>query len=103
MMFECHVETYIDWTGFDKFDFQFIEFLSNPLLQIIVYCVTDQLSMIRSRRSALIFKFSVLIFLNSMSYSMSIEQNVSEEEIFKLQSMSNLIICNDRRFAVKTT
>ena len=40
-MFESYVETCIDWTSFDL---RFKDFLSNPQLKIIIYCVTDQRS-----------------------------------------------------------
>ena len=54
-----------------SFDAWFEDFLSNLLLKVIIYCVTGQSSITRSRRSVLNFKFSDLTFLRSMSCSMS--------------------------------
>ena len=69
-MFESHVVTSVDrWC----FDFGFYDFLSYLTWQTIIYCVKDQPSILRSRRSVLNFKLSVLTFSRSMSCSMSIE------------------------------
>ena len=84
-MFESHVEPCIDWTSFDS---RFEDFFSNLLLKIIIYCVTDQPSITRSRRSVLNFKFSVLTFPRLMGCSMSITQKLCEVKISQLQPMS---------------
>ena len=44
------VKTCIAWTSFD---FRFKDFFSDLHLKIVIYCVTDQLSIARSRRSVL--------------------------------------------------
>ena len=80
-MFESYVVTIIDKTSFD---FQFEDFLSNLLFEIIIYCVTDQPSIAQSQRSVLNFKFSVLTFLRSMSCPMSIEQKLCQVKYLTL-------------------
>ena len=79
-MFDSHVDS----------EFRFEDFLSNLPLKIIIYCITDPPSITLSRRSVLIFKFSVLTFLRSISRSTSIEQKMRKVKIFQLQSISNL-------------
>ena len=54
VMFESHVVLFED-------------FLSNLILKINIYCVTDNPSIIQSWRSVLKFKFSVLIFCLKLS------------------------------------
>ena len=76
-MLETQVETCIDWLSFN---FRFKYFLGNFQLKTIIYCITDQSSIRCFQRSALIFKFSDLTFLRSMSCSMSIEQELCEEK-----------------------
>ena len=56
-MFESHVVTSVDRMSFY---FRFEDFFSNLPLQTFIYCVTDQPSITRSRRSVLNFKLSVL-------------------------------------------
>ena len=95
---------HVDWvTSVDRssFDFRYEDFVSNLPLKTIICCVTDRLSITRSRRSVLNFKFSVLIFSRSMICSMSNEQKLCKVKIFQLQSMSNVIRCIDQRFAFK--
>ena len=99
-MFEGHAVTSVDRTSFN---FLFEVFFSNLPLQTFIYCVTDQPSITRSRRSVLNFKLSVLTFSRSMSCSMSIEQKLCEVKIFQLQSMSNAIRCINQRFAFKNS
>ena len=55
--------------------------------------------------SVLNFKFSLssFTFLRSLACFMSIEQKISEEKIFRLQSMSKAIICINQRFAIKNS
>ena len=55
--------TSIDRTGFDCW---FEDFLSNLPLKTIIYCVTDQPSITRSRGSVLNFNLFVLTFSRSM-------------------------------------
>ena len=99
-MFEGHAVTSVDRTSFN---FLFEVFFSNLPLQTFIYCVTDQPSITRSRRSVLNFKLSVLTFSRSMSCSMSIEQKLCEVKIFQLQSMLNAIRCIDQRSAFKNS
>ena len=71
--------------------------------QTIIYCVADQPSITRSRRSVLNLKFSILTFSRSMSCSMSHEQILCYVKIFQLQSMTSAIKCIDQRFAFKNS
>ena len=93
---ESHIHTRIDRTNFD---FRFDDFFSNLPLQTIIYCVTDQPSITRSRRTVLNFKFSVLTFLRSMSCSTIIEQKL----MFQLQSIFNSITCSNPRTTILHT
>ena len=51
-------------------------------MRVIIHFIADQLSIPRSRRSVLNFKFSALTHLRSMTYLMSIKQNMCEEKIY---------------------
>ena len=84
-----------------SFDAWFEDFLSNLLLKVIIYCVTGQPSITRSRRSVLNFKFSDLTFLRSLSCLMSIEQKLWYVKIFQLKSMSNAITCINKFLTVE--
>ena len=82
-----HLKTYIEWTSFE---FWSQDFFSNLLLKINIYCATDQPPITWSLRLVIIFKFSVLNFVRSMTCLMSIEQKLCEEKIFQLQSILNV-------------
>ena len=73
-MFESHVVTSVDKTSFDfrRNIFEQYSFVSIPLLRF--YCVNDQQSITRSRRSVLNFKLSVLTFSRLMSCQFSLFQ-----------------------------
>ena len=71
MSLQSHVETCIECASFD---FRFQDIWSNVLLKIIIYCITDQQSIIRSRRSVLNFKLSVFTFLRLMTCSSVLEE-----------------------------
>ena len=79
VMFEGHVVTSVDRTSFD---FRFEDFLSSLPLQTIIYCVTDQPSITRSRRYVLNLKLSVLTCSRSINCSMSIEHNCAKWRYF---------------------
>ena len=85
------------------FESHVVIFLSYLTWYTIIYCVTDQPSITRSRRSVLNFKLSVLTFSRLMSCSMSIEQKLCKVKFFQLQSMSNAIRSIDHRFAFKNS
>ena len=55
-MSESYLETCLDWTSFD---FRFKDFFCNQPLKIIIYCVTDQPSKTRFRRSFSLFCWNV--------------------------------------------
>ena len=99
-MFGSKVVTSVDRTSFN---FWFEDCLSYLTWCTIIYCVTDQLSITRSRRSVLNFKLSVLTFSKSMSCLMSIEQKLCKVKKIQLQSMSNAMRCFDHRFVFKNS
>ena len=72
--FWSSVKTCIDWTSFD---FRFRNLLSNLPLNIIIYCVTTQPSITRSRRSVLNFQLSVLTFQWPSQRTLCKEKNIS--------------------------
>ena len=97
MSLQSHVETCIECASFD---FRFQDIWSNVLLKIIIYCITDQQSIMRSRRSVLNFKLSVFTFLRSASVKKwTLRKKLCEEKIFQLQSISNAIVCIVQRFS----
>ena len=55
-MSESYLETCLDWTSVD---FRFKDFFCNQPLKIIIYCVTDQPSRARFRRSFSLFCWNV--------------------------------------------
>ena len=57
----------------------------------------------RPWRSVLNFKLSVLTFLMSNPWSMSLEQKLCQVKIFQIQPISNAIWCIDQKFAFKNS
>ena len=70
-------------------------FLSNLPLKIMIHCATEQPFITVFWRPVLNFKFSVLMFLRSISSSRRIEQKCSNRKKIEIQSYS-IITCIDK-------
>ena len=80
------------------------DFLSNLLLKLIIFCFTDQPPITQSPRSVLNFKFSIFTFQGWWDTEWVLSKNCAKrKKKLRLQTMSNAIICIDKRFAVKNS
>ena len=88
--FWSSVKTCIDWTSFE---FRFRNLLSNLLLNIIIYCVTTQPSITRSRRSVLNFQLSVLTFQWPSQRTLCKEKNISTPIYVQCDNLCHSNVC----------